>query len=397
MTIIADRAAHGELKLRLTKAKAKPYALVTNMDFAKAVPMSLADLGTYLHGQEFMHRDHVKFFVNFANTGKIARRKPNGTLDSNDGKMSWTAAAGLPPLSSDGYFISVRRTGAPSIVRIGEGHPTKPHAILDKSLAPKRAKDIADQFKYLKAYVEHSKKNSWRMRLRASKEHMDVLSGLPNGPNLPANLKKAVMEDDGVPLASLIPDLEQTLAGKLAPESPFIGFVGWWVTVELRDGGGPWIKMKAGEDTKDQMSIPVGFLKLGSLKVSKTGGRVAEHPKGHPVGFLDHAGIDAYTGDYDLHDVYLGTSAGGANRRAFVSSPATDVVTGHSTGPREGLRPSTTRLPDCSTGRPIAAEAEIRRPSSTAMPTWCSTAPRTPTSPSSKICCSARTRRKRRW
>jgi hypothetical protein len=131
------------------------------------------------------------------------------------------------------------------------------------------------------------------------------------------------MANGGFAVGDLATRVKNNLTGKLDARSPYLGLVGWWVTVESPDGG-EWkpAKIKLPGESEDgvKVKVPMGFLKVG-----RKDGESAASPKGVPVHFGEPAEVDAYTGDYDLHDVYLGTTA--ANRRAFVSSPATGVVT----------------------------------------------------------------------
>ena len=148
-------------------------------------------------------------------------------------------------------IITVRKTGKFSIQRIKEGFASKGHDILEKSIKPKSLSSLA---------------KTSQIKLK----------------NLSQFYPEKWLENKTLSGQSLITYLE---------EENFNGYIGWWL--ELEDGS----------------KTPVGIYTVssGCKKLFKNEKEQVVHG-GCRVTFKDainHKITDAYTGDYDLHDMIL--------------------------------------------------------------------------------------------
>lgn len=299
-----------QLISKLTEAK--PYALVVNMDFTSVIPLTIADLASKVNELSYVTTEHVPYFAQLATNGKIAAYKDEARI-APPGKepVNWMAATQLDK-NTKGYFISVRKTGQDSLKRIGEGHPTKPHAILDKSLKPGSVGNLSTLMTHLRAQYAGKK-----LSLVATDSHKAVASeqtvifqGVEKNTNELVTHLEALWQDAGFSNAATC---------------PYFGMVGWWVTVYHEGKPVPHPDDVArGVEKPKSLKVPVGYLRVGDIGAKGQ----AKIPSGVPKAFAKGATVlpDAYTGDYDLHDVFYGSEESGFQRRPFLSTDQTLVA-----------------------------------------------------------------------
>lgn len=332
----AEKAMDTKRQALIAKLTAsKPYAVVVNMDYDNSISivsdpkqdihkfktitsLTMDQLADALHEAEYLHKNHVPYFVKFATEGKVAawdsttkKRIP----DSSQLPASW----GNPPrIHSNGYFLSVRKTGKDSLVRIGNAYPTKPHAILDKSLKDKSLKDLGELLNHLKANFPNEK-----LTLVPSAAHAPFASSLPM---LGVEMTTPILIQK---LTALWTDAGFWKNGSYIEGGDYMGLVGWWVTVHYKGNPLEHPKDAGKELVKPRyLRVPVGYLRVGTMSApSPQLNGQAKYPEGVPIPFAKGAQIhpDGYTGDYDLHDVYFAAQDSQHMRRPVISTDRTLV------------------------------------------------------------------------
>ena len=285
-------------------------------------------------------------------------------------------------------IISVRNTGSLSLTRIGEGKACKPHAILEKSLKSSALKKEREKLERLLTFVGRPTRPTGHLLLFGPRACDPVSPNLSTHPRtdfshgVEAGAKYRIGSlttiQEALQSSGFFPDRFADATDNTAPpDTPdprWAGLVGWWWTLTYITHQFDALRTYAnrdftvngqtrkGKDLGDwtfswdddhnivaaafSVSIPMGILHIGPTPIAERG-----------VGMLfsnipNAAAVppDAFTGDYDLHDLIRLDVAGNPYQPAVTPDPlAAPVHRGPTALPTTAvppLLPPRTRLVD---------------------------------------------------
>lgn len=217
-------------------------------------------------------------------------------------------------------YISVRDTGPLSLRRITEGYACKPHEILEKSLKRKAVEKNTRALETLRTDIDalcrkdDDESRNLHVMYKVNREELAKGQATRTTGTFPP--VRTYEFDGAVKAKPLVDNLKMQVEAALptskdqvgSPAVDIQGLIGWWAT------------LTAG---KTRIDIPVGILRVGE----KNRGELAKHPDGVPVPFDAARGgvpVDAFTGDYDLHDVFRTQGTSLNNPQPRPQTPAYD-------------------------------------------------------------------------